>query len=196
MPAFILLLAAFCLERTVSKDDVKWLCAFGVLIGASCNTKGLAVAVPLRAFFPYYASWSTGGGSRPVERAAAMSLPILLVTDDDRNMRLMLTRLLETSFHIVTAASGAETLQAIETNRPDVVLIDMMLPDITGIDLLERIHERDPALPVIVLSGVAKGTTAQEALQRGAFDYVLKPVEDFDAFEDLLTRAVQYRRSG
>lgn len=121
-------------------------------------------------------------------------LPLLLVADDDRNMRRMLEKLFCDTFRVITASDGAETLQAIESHHPDVLLIDLILPDTSGIDLIGPIHERDPHLPVILLTGMAKKSSADEAMMRGAYDYVLKPIDDYEGLEAMLKRAVAERR--
>lgn len=123
------------------------------------------------------------------------SPPLLLVADDDKNMRVMLMRMFEGTYRVVTASDGAETLKAVKTQHPDVVLVDLLMPDTSGIELLAPIHACDPNLPVILLSGMARQSIADEALAAGAFDYVVKPLDDFDELEKLLARAVEQRRS-
>jgi DNA-binding NtrC family response regulator len=133
--------------------------------------------------------------SPPAPTLEPDALPVLLVADDDKNMRLMLSRMFEGAYRVVTAGDGAQTLEAVERDRPDVVLVDLLLPDATGVELLAPIHARDPELPVILLTGISKQSTAQEALAAGAFDYLVKPLDDFADLENALSRAVDWRRA-
>ncbi len=139
---------------------------------------------------------SGGGGGEGVcvePQGMPEKLPVLLVADDDRSLCNMLSLLFDGVFRVVIAQSGLTALRAVEEHCPDVALVDLLLPDVHGVDLLEPMHECDPSLPVIFLSGVAVPAVADEALRRGAFDYVVKPVDDFEALERLLLRAAQTR---
>jgi DNA-binding NtrC family response regulator len=75
----------------------------------------------------------------------------------------------------VTAGSGAEALTAIASVQPDVVLLDLQLPDTSGLDVLKAIRERQPACDIIMLTGHGTIDTAIEAIRLGAFDYLSKP---------------------
>lgn len=103
-------------------------------------------------------------------------MPTLLIIDDEPNVLYSLERVLGSeSLEIVTAGCSSSGLEALERARPDAVLLDIQLPDVSGLETLERIHEKAPKLPVIIMTAHGTAETAIEALKRGAFDYVLKP---------------------
>ena len=98
----------------------------------------------------------------------------LLVVEDEREIRDLLRRYLERAGHsVLTAATGAEGLRHIESDAPELVLLDLGLPDIDGIELLERAH----ALQIAVIALTARSTVEDRirGLERGADDYVTKP---------------------
>jgi two-component system KDP operon response regulator KdpE len=101
--------------------------------------------------------------------------PLVLVADDEpRITKLVSIALQEEGFRVVTAESGEEALRKAEEFRPDVVLLDIVMPDIDGIEVMQQLRERRP-VAVILLT--AKGSTADKAkgLDLGADDYVAKP---------------------
>ena len=101
--------------------------------------------------------------------------PLVLVVDDEpRITKLVAISLTEDGFRVITAATGEEALVKAEHYRPDVVLLDIVLPDIDGIEVMQQLRE-GRAVPVILLT--AKGSTADKAkgLDLGADDYVAKP---------------------
>ncbi len=103
------------------------------------------------------------------------SKPLVLVADDEpRITRLVSIALQEEGFRVVTASSGEEAIRRAEELRPDVVLLDIVMPDIDGIEVMQKLRERRP-VPVILLT--AKGSTSDKAkgLDLGADDYVAKP---------------------
>jgi two-component system nitrogen regulation response regulator GlnG len=81
----------------------------------------------------------------------------------------------------------------VRSHRPDVVLLDVRLPDMSGLDAYDRIRAIDPRLPVIMITAYAKTETAIEAMRRGAFEYLLKPV-DFHRLRDVVARALEVSR--
>ena len=76
---------------------------------------------------------------------------------------------------IVTAQSGTAGIELVHSQKPDAVLLDVRLPDRSGLDVLQELRQIDPKLPVIVMTTHGTAETAIEAMQRGAFDYILKP---------------------
>jgi two-component system KDP operon response regulator KdpE len=120
--------------------------------------------------------------------------PLVLVADDEpRITKLVSIELTGEGFCVVTAHGGEEALAREEEIRPDIVLLDIVMPDIDGIEVMRRLHERR-AVPVILLT--AKGSTADKArgLDLGADDYLAKPFHP----EELAARvrAVIRRASG
>ena len=109
----------------------------------------------------------------------------LLIVDDEPDLRWVLRGLFEDDgFEVAEAGNGAEALRQLEQHTPDVVLSDMRMPEVAGIELLRTVRQRCPDLPVILLSAVEDLATAVDAIKEGAFDYQAKP---FDAPRLLLT---------
>jgi DNA-binding NtrC family response regulator len=101
----------------------------------------------------------------------------ILIVDDERLIRWSLKQeLIKIGFEVFEAESVKSARQAIEDNDPDIMILDQMLPDGTGIDLLTEIQQTNIIMPVIMLTAVDKSHTAVKALKLGAFDYVTKPV--------------------
>jgi two-component system nitrogen regulation response regulator GlnG len=106
------------------------------------------------------------------------TLPTVLIADDDRSIRTVLTQALGRSGYQVRATSSAATLwRWVEDGEGDVVITDVIMPDENGLDLVPRIRRIRPELPVIVMSAQSTLTTAVQATQRGAFDYLPKPFD-------------------
>jgi putative nucleotidyltransferase with HDIG domain len=128
------------------------------------------------------------------ERAREQPARILIV-DDDPPVRTMIAAALDShGCTIELACGGREALQALQLNNFDVVLTDIVMQDVNGIALLERIHTLYPNLPVVMVTAVHDITVAIDAMRRGAYDYLLKPFER----EQLLTtveRALNHRRA-
>jgi two-component system, OmpR family, KDP operon response regulator KdpE len=122
------------------------------------------------------------------------SKPLVLIADDEpRIIKLVSMALEDEGFRVVTAVNGEEALRKAEEYRPDVVLLDIVMPDIDGIEVMQQLRERRP-VAVILLT--AKGSVADKAkgLDHGADDYIAKPFHT-----DELTarvRAVLRRSSG
>jgi two-component system KDP operon response regulator KdpE len=101
--------------------------------------------------------------------------PRILVVDDEVQLRRVVTRSLQGhGYDTREAASGSEAVAAVEAYRPDVVLLDLMLPDITGVEVCRAIRERHQT-PVIILSVVGEEQAKVAALDEGADDYLTKP---------------------
>ena len=109
----------------------------------------------------------------------------LLIVDDEPDLRWMLRGLFEDEGFVVhEAGDGVEALARLDEAAPDVVLSDMRMPRLPGIELLRTLRKRSPDLPVVLLSAVEDLATAVDAIKEGAFDYQAKP---FDAQRLLLT---------
>jgi DNA-binding NtrC family response regulator len=107
----------------------------------------------------------------------------LLIVDDEPNLRYSLKKSLETSqLAVITAATAREGIEVVGREKPDVIILDVRLPDMSGLDAFEVIHKIDARIPVIIITAYSTTETAIEAIKRGAFEYLLKPVE----FERLL----------
>ena len=107
-----------------------------------------------------------------------MTLPTILIADDDRSIRTVLTQALgRAGYQVRTTASVATLWRWVEDGEGDVVITDVIMPDENGLDLIPRIRRIRPELPVIVMSAQSTLTTAVQATQRGAFDYLPKPFD-------------------
>jgi two-component system, OmpR family, KDP operon response regulator KdpE len=123
-----------------------------------------------------------------------VSRPLVLVADDEpRITKLVSIALGEEGFRVITARDGTDALARAEEYRPDVVLLDIVMPDLDGIEVMRQLRERRP-VPVILLT--AKGSTADKAkgLDLGADDYVAKPFHPDELAARV--RAVLRRASG
>lgn len=102
----------------------------------------------------------------------------ILIVDDDFQLRQSFEKLLAAEGHMVrTAPSGEAALATVQTSLPDLVIMDVRLPGMSGLEAFRSIHEIEPKLPVIVMTAYGTTETAIEAIKLGAFEYVLKPFE-------------------
>jgi two-component system nitrogen regulation response regulator GlnG len=121
-------------------------------------------------------------------------MPTLLIVDDERNVLYALEKGLRADgLRIVTAQTGKAGIDAFKWESPDAVLLDIRLPDLSGLDVLQQLRQLDPKLPVIVMTTHGTADTAIQAIQRGAFDYLLKPW-DLDELTDLVNKALEAGR--
>jgi len=103
----------------------------------------------------------------------------VLIVDDEKNYPPILSAVLEEEgFEALTAYSGEEALTTLKHSDVDLVLTDMKMSAMDGIELLERIKEKDPQLPVIMMTAHGTVEKAVEAMQKGAHNYILKPFEN------------------
>ena len=114
---------------------------------------------------------------RPRGGRAAMTARILVI-DDEAAIREAMRMILEyEGYECVLAASGPEGLAAIERETPDLVFLDIRMPGMDGLEVLDRIQAITRCLPVVIVSGHGTVATAVEATKRGAFDFIEKPLE-------------------
>ena len=130
----------------------------------------------------------------------------VLIVDDDPLVRATFVRILELGgFRLREAEDGRQGLEEFRRERPDAVLLDLRMPGLDGLDVLSAIVEDSPETPVVVVSGAGTMRDAVEALRRGAWDFVVKPMYDPEilvrSFERALEKASlkqqnqQYRRN-
>jgi len=121
-------------------------------------------------------------------------MPKLLIVDDEPGILYSLRASLETDeTTVVTAPTAKLGLAAAAREKPDAVLLDVRLPDMSGLDAFDLLKEKDPRLPVIIMTAHGNTETAIEATKRGAFEYLLKPV-DLHQVEELVRKAFELRR--
>jgi DNA-binding NtrC family response regulator len=109
----------------------------------------------------------------------------VLIVDDERDIRSLLAAVLEEDYQVTEAENGAGVQRAFSEEAPDVVLLDVKLPDADGLDLLPQIKKRWPETEVIVLTGHGTITMAVEAGKRGAYNFLSKPFENQKLLADV-----------
>ena len=118
----------------------------------------------------------------------------ILVVDDEEAIREVVSTMLESKGYRCTVAHNGRVAQEhIKRTTPDLILSDMIMPEMDGIKLLEWVREFDPDVPVIMVTAIHDISTALEAIRRGAYDYILKPFEKDQLFLGV-GRALQHRR--
>ncbi|HTI50902.1 MAG TPA: sigma-54 dependent transcriptional regulator, partial [Planctomycetaceae bacterium] len=123
-----------------------------------------------------------------------LSMPRLLVVDDEPNIVFSLNECFRSpTLNVISAGTAREGIELVRTKQPDVVILDVRLPDMSGLDAYDRIRALDPRLPVIMITAYARTETAIEAMRRGAYEYLLKPV-DFRVLKDVVGRAIEVSR--
>ncbi|MBK1689564.1 acetoacetate metabolism transcriptional regulator AtoC [Rubrivivax gelatinosus] len=121
------------------------------------------------------------------------NVPTAIVCDDDEAIRRMLSAVLgKEGLRVVTASDGAEAVEAYRRERPDVVLMDIRMPRMSGLEALSAIMATDRKASVILMTAFAEVGTAVRAIKDGAFDYVIKPF-DLDEIRVLVKRALDIR---
>jgi len=106
-----------------------------------------------------------------------MPKPRILVIDDDAGIRESLRMTLSyDGYDVAGAATGQEGLNLVEREAPDLVLLDVKMPGMDGLDVLTRLHSMNEALPVVMISAHGTGTTGADAMKKGAVDFVDKPL--------------------
>lgn len=123
-----------------------------------------------------------------------MMFPTILIVDDEPSIISSLEGLLsDEGFEVVTAANGYECLQTIEKEAPDLVLLDIWMPGIDGIETLKEIKKENPKLPVIMISGHGTIETAVTATKHGAYNFIEKPIS-IDKVIVAINNALNFRK--
>jgi len=121
-------------------------------------------------------------------------MPSLLVVDDEPTVLHLFRRMFDkVGIEVLTAANAAEARRLVAETRPDVAVLDLVLPDQTGLQAFQALKEIDPRLPVIFMTASGNSDTAIEAMKQGALDYLLKPL-DFAEVRRLVDQALEIRR--
>ena len=101
---------------------------------------------------------------------------ILVVDDEPDSVELLQEFLTSKGYKVVTASSGEEALRKVKEERPHLVLLDVRMPGMNGLDVLRKVREFDQEVGVIMATAVNEEVTGREALKLGAFDYIVKPL--------------------
>jgi two-component system, NtrC family, response regulator HydG len=103
-------------------------------------------------------------------------LSLVIIDDNPRSLEFIATALAGVGVQILTASSPEEGLDLVYTHRPHIVMTDLVMPQMTGLEVLERITEFDPAIDVVLMTAHYTTDTAVEAIRKGAADYLNKPI--------------------
>ena len=120
--------------------------------------------------------------------------PTVLIVDDDDDSRLMLKTLLEMwKYKVVEAADGGEAISVAETSSPDLIVMDVKLPDLDGFDVTQKIRQsaKIESVPIVFLSGCAETIYKQKATAVGGSEYLVKPL-NFEELEHTLGKYISY----
>jgi nitrogen regulation protein NR(I) len=119
----------------------------------------------------------------------------ILIVDDDAQLRQSFEKLLSAEGHTVkTASSGETAIASVKAEVPDLVIMDIRMPGMSGLEAFRAIHEIEPKLPVIIMTAFGTTETAIEATKLGAFEYVLKPFENIQDILALISQALEAGR--
>ncbi|MFA5839440.1 MAG: sigma-54 dependent transcriptional regulator [Candidatus Margulisiibacteriota bacterium] len=121
-----------------------------------------------------------------------MNRPSLLVVDDEDSLLITYRSILKHAYDITPASSGKEALDLLENNKYDLMLLDIMLGDSNGLDILKKSKERDSQLAVIMVTAVRDVRDAVVAMKSGAYDYLTKPFEA-DEILTVVAKALEHR---
>ncbi len=115
--------------------------------------------------------------SEAPSQSAAFSSTIL-VADDDADIRSLLSTLLtDEGYRTVEATSGREVMSQVRADPPDLILLDLRMPDMNGIDIMRRLRDEGLNVPVLFITAHGTASSAIQAMQLGAYDYIMKPFE-------------------
>jgi DNA-binding response OmpR family regulator len=124
-----------------------------------------------------------------------MADPIILIADDDEALLgLMLRRMVRLGYPADTAADGQKAADLLRAKPYDLLVTDINMPGLSGLDLLALAKSIDPQMQVVIVTGGATMDTAVQALNQGAFGYLTKPFDHLSVFENTVLRALEYRR--
>ncbi len=123
---------------------------------------------------------------------SSTSMPVILTIDDEANIRQSFRGYLEDfDYNIIEAENGKVGIEQFEEHSPDLVLVDLRMPEVDGLDVLKHISESSPETPVIVVSGTGVISDAVNALRMGAWEYLLKPVEDMEVLRHAVDKTLE-----
>ncbi len=120
-------------------------------------------------------------------------MALILIVDDDEAIRDTLYELLSEEYVCQTAETAEKALARLHSDEYDVVLTDISMPGLSGLELLGHVRQQFPHTPVIIVSGISDQEHAQGLIKLGAFDFLLKPFS-LEAVEKSVQRAMKYRK--
>lgn len=118
---------------------------------------------------------------------------ILVVDDDHAVCNFISTLLNKYGYSVIACESGKEALAKLQDNKIDAVLTDIIMPEVSGVEILEKIHNTNPDIPVILMTGYPDVDTAVDAIKKGVFDFIVKPYKP-ERIIYSLEKALKYKR--
>ncbi len=119
-------------------------------------------------------------------------MAVILVTDDSGFQRTIITSILKNEgYDVIQAKNGREGLEMTGSQRPDLVILDILMPDMNGIEVLQEIRTNYPGIPVIMSTADIQKTTHEECMEKGAVAFLTKPINKavlLDAVSKALSR--------
>lgn len=112
-------------------------------------------------------------------------IKVLLVDDEEEFVTTLGERLRLRGIKATTATSGEQALELFHSDLPDVVVLDLMMPGLGGLDVMKRIKEKNPQIHVILLTGRGSTIECQNGIQMGACDYLIKPINLIELIEKI-----------
>jgi len=113
----------------------------------------------------------------PRTREEKMTTRVLVVDDDPAAVELLREFLTAKGYQVITAGDGAEGLRRVKEERPHLVLLDIQMPKMDGLEVLRQLRQIDQKVGVIMVTAVNEEETARQAMALGAFDYITKPLD-------------------
>ena len=127
--------------------------------------------------------------------AKKRKMKVLVVDNEQAFASILADHLRECGIEAKSVYSGNEALASVPTFRPDVMIVDLQMPDMSGLDVLSQVKILDPTIEVILLTGNGSFDIGIASMQLGAYDYVLKPV-DLDQLLEIILGAYEKRQKG
>ena len=122
-----------------------------------------------------------------------MAQRTILVADDDAAIRSLLKQVLsDEGYAVLEAATGAEVVEGVKASSPDLVIMDVRMPELDGIEALQKLKMSSPTTSVLIMTAFGSSNHAIKAMELGAFDYITKPFE-LDKISLTVKRAFQYQ---
>jgi DNA-binding NtrC family response regulator len=131
--------------------------------------------------------------SRPPATSAETNVKIVIIDDNEGSLELLSTALAREGLQIITAQDPEDGLDTIFREHPDIVLTDLVMPGLTGLEVLDRVVEFDPAIDVILMTAHYTSESAVEAIRKGASDYLNKPVS-LSALRERISKLIEDAR--
>src|SRR5215467_7861487 len=111
------------------------------------------------------------------ENTYGQTLRVVVIDDDEQHLKLVATLISQEQVSVFTSSDALAGFELVQAHHPQLVIVDLVMPGIGGLEVLEKIIEFDPAIEVVLLTGHYSSESAVEAIQKGACDYLTKPVQ-------------------